>query len=89
MVSQLRNIRGIIGCEQVIRELSAYFDRELAPQWLVTIENHLRGCRNCAAVYDGVRNLLLLVTDNQKIIPLPPGFSNRLYQLFKKQNTQR
>ena len=88
-MSHFRNIRGIIGCEQVIRELSAYFDQELSPQWRVTIEKHLRGCRNCTAVYDGVRNLLLLVTDNQKIIPLPPGFSNRLYRLFKKQSAPR
>ncbi len=82
-------MRGIIGCEQVIRELSEYFDRELAPEWRIAIEKHLRGCRNCAAVYDGVRNLLVLVTDNQKIIPLPAGFSHRLHQLLKKRSTAR
>jgi predicted anti-sigma-YlaC factor YlaD len=83
-MAQLRNMRGVVSCQQVIRELSAYFDRELTPHSRVTIEKHLRGCRTCTAVYDGVRNLLVLVTDNQNIIPLPRGFSNRLYHLLRK-----
>lgn len=83
-MAQLRTMRGVVSCQQAIRELSAYFDRELAPHSRVAIEMHLRGCRTCTAVYDGVRNLLVLVIDNQKIIPLPPGFSNRLYRLLRK-----
>lgn len=78
-------MRIVIGCRQVIRELSAYLDQELSPEWRVPIEEHLRGCRRCAAVYDGVRNLLLLVTGDQEIIPLPYGFRERLYQLLRKQ----
>lgn len=75
-----------IGCCQVIRELSAYLDWELPPGWRVAIDDHLQGCRNCAAVYDGVRNLLLLVADNREIIPLPHGFSERLYRRFKRKS---
>lgn len=78
-----------IGCQQVIRELSAYLDRELSPEWRITMEEHLRGCRNCIAVYDGVRNLLLLVTDNQEIIPLPHGFSKRLHRRLQNQSINR
>jgi len=86
---QFRNVRGVIGCEQVVHELSAYFDWDLAPFWRVTIERRLRGCRNCAAVYDGVRNLLVLITDNQTIISLPVGLSDRLYRMLKRQSITR
>lgn len=82
-------MRIVIGCRQVIRELSAYLDQELSPDWRVTIEEHLRGCRSCTAVYDGVRNLLLLVTENQQMIPLPYGFRQRLYRLLRKQSIER
>jgi predicted anti-sigma-YlaC factor YlaD len=78
-----------IGCLQVIRELSAYLDRELSFERRMMVEKHLRECRRCVAVYDGVRNLLLLVTGHQEIIPLPEGFRGRLYQLLKKQSINR
>jgi len=77
-------MRILIGCEQVIRELSSYLERELSPEWRVLIEEHLRSCRKCVAVYDGVRNLLLLVTENTEIIPLPCGFGERIYRLLHR-----
>ena len=84
-----RGMHLVSGCQQVVRELSAYLDQELSPEWRVMIEEHLQGCRNCLAVYDGLRNLLLMVTDNQEIIPLPYGFRERLYELLKKQSISR
>ena len=86
---ELRGMRVEIGCQQVVLELSAYFDRELSSEWRVVIEEHLRRCRNCVAVYDGLRNLLVLVADNQKIIPLPRGFSKRLYESLQNKSIDR
>ena len=88
-MSQFASTPGVVGCEQVIGELSAYFDRELTPHLRFVIEGHLCECRNCAAIYDGVRNLLVLVTDTKNIVALPSGFSNRLYRLLKKQSSTR
>lgn len=73
-----------IGCQLVIRELSAYFDLELPFERRLMVEEHLQECRRCLAVYDGVRNLLLLVTRNEEVVPLPKGFRERLYCLLKK-----
>ena len=79
-------MRILISCEQAIRKLSPYLERELSPAWRVLIQEHLRGCRKCAAVYDGVRNVLLLVTDNPEIVSVPYGFGNRLYRLLRERN---
>ena len=75
----------MVGCEQVIGELSPYLEHELSPEWRLLIEEHLGGCRMCAAVRNGVRNVLILVTDNPEIICLPQGFGERLYSLLKEQ----
>lgn len=75
-----------IGCRLVIRQLSAYLDLELPFERRLIVEEHLRECRTCVAVYDGVRNLLLLVTGNEEVVSLPEGFRERLYCLLKKHN---
>jgi predicted anti-sigma-YlaC factor YlaD len=78
-----------IGCQFVTRELSAYLDRELPFEQRLMVEEHLRECRRCVAVYDGVRNLLLLVTGNEEVVPLPEGFRERIYCLLKKHSNNR
>jgi anti-sigma factor (TIGR02949 family) len=68
-----------VSCAEVRRELSNYFDDEVTPELREQIENHVRGCSGCKAIYDGVRNILTLVGTAQ-ILELPPGFSARLYR---------
>jgi anti-sigma factor RsiW len=67
-----------IDCYQVLRELSDYLEADLTPQLRSQIEEHLKGCRHCAAVHDGLRNVVWLLGDEQAI-ELPEGFSERLY----------
>ena len=69
----------LISCEEVRRELSNYFDDEVTPELRARIEEHVRSCPGCKAVYDGVRNVLTLV-GSEDVIELPRGFSLRLFR---------
>ena len=71
-----------IDCYQVWRELSSYLEDDLPPQLRLQIEEHLRDCRHCMAVYDGVRNVVRLMGD-EKMIELPAGFSRRLHERLR------
>ena len=68
-----------IDCQQVRRELSNYLDGDLTPELRLQIEKHLAGCSHCAAVHDGMRNVVQLL-GNDKLLELPEGFGKRLYQ---------
>jgi predicted anti-sigma-YlaC factor YlaD len=68
-----------IDCHQVRRELSNYLEGDLAPAQRLQIENHLAGCGHCAAVHDGMRNVVRLLGDG-KLLDVPEGFGKRLYQ---------
>ena len=68
-----------IDCYQVRTELSNYLEGDLPPQLRLQIEEHLKSCDHCAAVYDGVRNVVRLMGD-ERIIELPEGFSERLHR---------
>jgi predicted anti-sigma-YlaC factor YlaD len=72
-----------ISCEQVIREISNFIDGEITPELRARMEEHIRGCKHCAAVLDGTSNTLRLIADGRAfdgLFDLPPGFSERLRQ---------
>jgi len=71
-----------IDCYRVLRELSDYLEADLPPQLRLQIEGHLMNCAHCAAVYDGLRNVVRLLGD-EKAIELPEGFSRRLHQRLR------
>ena len=75
-----------LDCVEIIRELSNYVDDELSMEMRAAIEAHLASCYRCIAIYDGVRNVLLLVNSWGRSIELPTGFSARLYK--KLQDTR-
>lgn len=68
-----------IDCRQVRWELSDYLEGDLAPQLRLRIEQHLRTCDHCRAVYDGLRNIVRLL-DDEEVFELPEGFSQRLHK---------
>jgi len=72
-----------ISCLEVIRELSNYIDEEISPDLKARIQAHLPHCKHCAAVYDGSRNVVRLITD-QRSFELPTGFSQRLRDRLQK-----
>jgi len=68
-----------ISCTDVRRELSNYIENDLTLELRLQIEAHFAACRGCTAIYDGVLNVIRLVSDG-RVLELPTGFSRRLYQ---------
>jgi predicted anti-sigma-YlaC factor YlaD len=68
-----------ISCEQVWREVSNYLDGEVDPALHAAVDEHVRGCKRCAAVLDGTRNVVQLIAD-ERVMELPVGYEQRLRQ---------
>ncbi len=66
-----------ISCVEVWHELSELVDGTLSEALREQLELHLRNCAHCTAVYDGTRNVVELLGDEQ-VLDLPSGFSERL-----------
>jgi hypothetical protein len=74
----------VVNCEQVWLEVSNYLDGEVEPTLRVAIDEHIRGCKHCAAVVDGTRNVIELYGD-ERMLEVPLGFSHRLQQRLSRQ----
>ena len=61
----------VVNCEEVWREISNYLDGGIEPDLRLAIEEHIRGCRHCAAVLDGTRNVVQLYGD-ERMLEVPP-----------------
>lgn len=66
-----------ISCEEVWRELSEYIDETLESAMHNRLQLHLSHCAHCRAVYDGTKNIVALVAD-EELFTLPRGFGERL-----------
>jgi anti-sigma factor (TIGR02949 family) len=71
----------MVRCRTIIDHLSEYMDGEASPELRRTIENHLRHCRRCSAVYDSTRQMLVIVGD-KRTFEVPTGFSERLHRFI-------
>ncbi len=69
----------VVNCEEVWREVSNYLDGEVGPALRGAIEEHVRGCERCAAVVQGMRNVITLYGD-ECMLEVPLGFSQRLHR---------
>ncbi len=69
----------VVSCEEVWREVSNYLDGEVEPVLRVAMQEHIRGCKRCAAVLEGTRNVIQLYGD-ERMLEVPLGFSQRLHQ---------
>src|SRR5207245_2342353 len=54
-------MRMMMGCAQVVPQLTKYIDGNLDPDQRRKIERHLRLCRYCAVLVDSIRKLLYIV----------------------------
>jgi len=67
----------VVNCEQVWREISNYLEGDIEPGLRHALEEHIRGCKRCAAVLDGTRNVVQLYGD-ERMVEVPLGYSQRL-----------
>jgi hypothetical protein len=66
-----------ITCETIWHESSNYLEGDIAPELRIAMNEHIRGCKECASVMDGLRNVVTLYGD-ERMSELPVGFSQRL-----------
>ena len=69
----------LISCAEVRQELSNYLENDVTAELRARIGEHVLSCTGCRAIYDGLRNILKLVSGTE-VIELPRGFSIRLYR---------
>lgn len=60
----------VIKCEDVWRESSNYLDGDLDPALKLAMDEHFSQCSRCAAVRDGLRNVVALY-GNERMFTLP------------------
>lgn len=65
-------------CKGVRRLMVEYLDGDLDLETLVRVDAHLEYCAHCAALFDGVRNIVALL-GTEEAFELPAGLSDRLY----------
>ncbi len=73
----------VVTCEEVWREISNYLEGDVEPSLRLALEEHVRGCKRCAAVLEGTRNVVQLYGD-ERMFEVPLGFSHRLHEDWKK-----
>jgi hypothetical protein len=69
----------VVNCQKVWSEVSNYIDGEVDPKLGSAIEEHVRGCKRCAAVLEGTRNVVQLYGD-ERMLEAPLGFGHRLHR---------
>jgi len=69
----------VVNCQKVWSEVSNYVDGEVDPKLGSAIEEHVRGCKRCAAVLEGTRNVIQLYGD-ERMLEAPLGFGQRLHR---------
>ncbi|HVC89401.1 MAG TPA: zf-HC2 domain-containing protein [Acidobacteriaceae bacterium] len=71
----------MVRCKTIVAHLSEYMDGEASPELCHTIEQHLRHCRRCSAVYDSTRKMLV-ITGDERVFEVPSGYSDRLHRFL-------
>ena len=66
-----------ISCIEAWLQISEMIDGTLPSDMQARMELHLRHCSHCKAVFDGARNTVQLLGD-EEVYDLPSGFSERL-----------
>ena len=75
-----------MSCKDVIRQISDYLEAELDAETRQRLEEHFAGCQHCAAILDGIRNVILLVGDD-RVFELPAQFGVRLRERLESEGT--
>jgi hypothetical protein len=73
-----------VSCEDVWREISNFIEGDVTPELRRAMEEHLRDCRPCTAVYEGAKSLIQLVGD-PRCFQVPTEFSQRLYRRLQQE----
>ena len=65
-------------CAEAFRHLDDYVDRELGPEELEAVEEHLARCRDCTDEFDTEQQLLGIIRAKLAQIRLPAGLMEKI-----------
>ncbi len=65
-------------CEEVFRRLDDYLDRELTPQEMKRVKEHLDTCEVCAREYAFEETVLVNLRDKLRRIAAPQGLVDKI-----------
>ncbi len=69
-------------CEQVLRELEVFRDRELSEEECRRIERHLADCANCSDREEFLRSLRDVIRRKCGTAELPAGLAERVRRMI-------
>jgi anti-sigma factor (TIGR02949 family) len=71
-------------CEEVFRRLDDYLDRELSPEEMRLVREHLDVCAVCTAEYRFEREVLDEVKHKLRRLTAPPGLLDKVKTAISK-----
>lgn len=78
------NERERIDCEEALRRLAAYLDRELEAGESAEVERHLERCRSCFSRAEFERRLKERIRRDLGLTAVPPAFEERMRSLLRR-----
>lgn len=73
-----------IGCEEALRRLAAFLDRELDSTRSEEVERHLERCRSCFSRAEFERRLRERIRRDLKVDSVAPDFEERVRALIRR-----
>jgi mycothiol system anti-sigma-R factor len=73
-------------CNETLRELEAFLDRELSEHTHVAIRAHLQGCPDCLQTFDFQAELKIVIAQKCSNDEMPPGLMEKIQRCFGDQN---
>jgi predicted anti-sigma-YlaC factor YlaD len=70
-------------CEEVLANLSEYFDEECSAELRAQLEDHISKCRRCRVVFDSTGKMLKILVDAEPF-EVPLAVSARLYSRLQE-----
>ena len=76
-------------CEEMFRRLDDYLDRELRPDEMKLVREHLETCAACATEYSFEASVLTEVRAKLRRIAAPPELATKLTRLLEAERADR
>ena len=73
----------MLTCEEVLANLSNYFDDECSAELRAQLEDHISKCRRCRVVFDSTGKMLKILVDVETF-EVPLAVSARLYSRLQE-----
>ena len=71
-------------CKEVFEKLDDFVDRELDPEEIGCVEEHLEKCAACAREYEFEAELLSEIRAKLRRIDVPQGLAKRISRLLRE-----